>query len=62
VLRQDAPAAVALFGIYRGAGGAGRRAVNVSVCLYSYGEGAEHRSIEAQRAWSAWLETRFPAA
>ena len=55
ILRQGSPApAIVLLGTY----GAGK-AVNVSVCQYTYGEDAEERAAASEALWRAWLKEDF---
>jgi uncharacterized protein YndB with AHSA1/START domain len=57
IMRLDAPApGVAMIGTY----GIGGR-VNVSLCLYVYGDGAEDVARVSENKWQAWLGETFAA-
>jgi uncharacterized protein YndB with AHSA1/START domain len=55
ILRLQAPApAVVLLGTY----GTGK-AVNVSICMFVYGDDAEERAAAGEKRWGAWLKDDF---
>lgn len=56
LMRQDAPPTIMMAGIY----GMGQN-VNVSICLFSYGDDAEARSAASEGKWRTWLGKTFPA-
>jgi uncharacterized protein YndB with AHSA1/START domain len=57
-LRLDAPApGVAMVGTYRSSHG-----IDVSICMFFYGDDAETLASQSERKWSEWLKQQFPSS